>query len=98
MSVLVCDNAIDATMFLVAQVTLVCRPFACLESMRCWVVLDNYNHRILPATLRKDLVPVYSFNGSSLYTAKQRGLGKAVPGGNQKNKKWLELLAKIKKN
>lgn len=61
------------------------------------LVLDNYNLKILPATHRKDLIPVYSFNGSSLYIAKQRGLGKAVPGGNQKNTKWLELLQKIKK-
>lgn len=60
-------------------------------------VLDNYNPKILPATKRKDLVPVYSFNAESLYLAKQQGLGKAVPSGLNKNKKWVELLNKVKR-
>lgn len=62
------------------------------------LVLDNYNFKLLPATKRKDLKPVASFNGDKLYLAKQRGLGKVVPGGNNKNQKWLKLLNKIKKN
>ena len=62
------------------------------------LVLDNYNKRILPATKRPDLVPVYSFNGTSLYIAKQRGLGKEVPQGVSKNKKWTRLLQDIKRN
>lgn len=61
------------------------------------VVLDNINFKILPATQRGDLVPVYSFNGDALYLAKQQGLGQIVPSGVQKNKKWLELVDKIKK-
>lgn len=62
------------------------------------LVLDNYDHRLLPANKRTDLKPVASFNGDNLYLAKQRGLGKVVPGGNNKNQKWLKLLNKIKKN
>lgn len=62
------------------------------------LVLDNYNKRILPATKRPDLVPVYSFNGDSLYLAKQKGLGKEVPSGVAKNKKWTKLLQDIKRN
>lgn len=62
------------------------------------LVLDNYNKRILPATLRPDLIPVYSFNGDSLYLAKQKGLGKEVPSGVAKNKKWTKLLQDIKRN
>lgn len=62
------------------------------------LVLDNYNFKLLPATKRTDLKPVASFNGDQLYLAKQRGLGKVVPGGNNKNQKWLQLLNKIKKN
>lgn len=62
------------------------------------LVLDNYNKRILPATKRPDLVPVYSFNGTSLFIAKQRGLGKEVPHGVSKNKKWTRLLQDIKRN
>jgi len=62
------------------------------------LVLDNYNKKILPATKRPDLIPVYSFNGDSLYLAKQKGLGKEVPSGLTKNKKWTKLLQDIKRN
>lgn len=62
------------------------------------LVLGNYNKQILPATKRPDLIPVYSFNGTSLYIAKQRGLGKEVPAGVSKNKKWTRLLQDIKRN
>jgi len=62
------------------------------------LVLDNYNKRILPATSRPDLIPIYSFNGDSLYLAKQTGLGKEVPSGVAKNKKWTRLLQDIKRN
>lgn len=60
------------------------------------LVLDNLNPKILPASKRNDLVPVYSFNADTLYVAKQRGLGKYIPGGLEKNKMWLELLQKIR--
>lgn len=36
------------------------------------LVLDNLNTRILPATERDDLLPVYSFNGKGLWLSKQR--------------------------
>ncbi len=62
------------------------------------LVLDNYNKRILPSTKRPDLIPIYSFNGQSLYLAKQQGLGKKVPAGNAKNKKWTQLLDDIRRN
>ena len=42
------------------------------------LVLDNLNPRILPATSRKDLIPVFSFNGTGLWTAKARGDGKLI--------------------
>jgi predicted transglutaminase-like cysteine proteinase len=58
-------------------------------------ILDNFNKKILLATKRKDLKPVYSFNAESLFLAKQRGLGKKVPGGNQRNKKWLSFLSRL---
>lgn len=62
------------------------------------LVLDNYNTKILPANQRPDLIPVYSFNGDSLYIAKQKGLGEEVPSGNTKNKKWLNLIQDIRRN
>lgn len=37
------------------------------------LVLDNLTNEILPATRRRDLVPVYSFNGDGLWKAKQQG-------------------------
>ncbi|OPA81579.1 transglutaminase-like cysteine peptidase [Campylobacter pinnipediorum] len=62
------------------------------------LVLDNINGNIKIATQRKDLIPVYSFNGDSLYLAKQEGLGQVVPGGNKKqNPKWIDLVDRIKK-
>lgn len=61
------------------------------------LILDNINGRIQVATQRKDLLPIYSFNGDALYIAKQEGLGQVVPGGNKKNPKWLELADRMKK-
>lgn len=61
------------------------------------LVLDNINYKILPATKRNDLIPVYSFNGDALYLAKQQGLGQVVPSGMQKNKKWFDLIDKIRR-
>lgn len=37
------------------------------------LVLDNINKTILPASQRKDLVPVYSFSGDSIWLARERG-------------------------
>jgi len=62
------------------------------------LVLDNINKRILKANKRKDLVPIYSFNGDGLWLAKERGKGKAVSGGTAKLKKWNSLLKKMDVN
>lgn len=37
------------------------------------LILDNINKTILPASQRQDLMPIYSFNGDSLWLAKSRG-------------------------
>lgn len=42
------------------------------------LVLDNLEAEILPASQRKDLKPIYSFNGMGLWSAKQQGLGKKL--------------------
>lgn len=62
------------------------------------VVLDNINKRILKATKRKDLVPIYSFNGDGLWLARQRGKGKSVSGGTKKLKAWNNLLKRLDTN
>lgn len=41
-------------------------------------VLDNFNNKLLPATKRRDLKPIYSFNGQGLWLAKAKGLGKKI--------------------
>jgi predicted transglutaminase-like cysteine proteinase len=60
------------------------------------LVLDNYETKILPADQRMDLIPVYSFNGESLFLAKKAGLGEAAPQGINANKKWVGVLDKVK--
>lgn len=59
------------------------------------LVLDNLTDRILKANKRKDLIPIYSFNGDGLWLSKQRGTGKTVQGGNSGLKNWQSLLKKM---
>jgi len=60
------------------------------------LVLDNLNKLIKPASQRKDLLPVYSFNGTSLWLAKQRGKGKLV-GSSERLGQWKNLLERMPK-
>ncbi|WP_319380356.1 transglutaminase-like cysteine peptidase [Thiomicrorhabdus sp.] len=62
------------------------------------LVLDNLNRKILPATLRTDLLPVYSFNGEGLWKARQRGKGKEIAGGSRQLKAWDDLLKRLGQN
>ncbi len=59
------------------------------------LVLDNNNLRIFPASKRKDLIPIYNFNGESLYKASRSGTGKKVK-SNKSHKKWDELKRNMK--
>jgi len=61
------------------------------------VVLDNLIPTIKPATQRKDLLPVYSFNGSGLWLAKSRGSGKKV-GSSSRLNMWESLKARMLSN
>ncbi len=58
------------------------------------LVLDNLLDTIKPATQRPDLLPVYSFNGSGLWLAKERGQGKLV-GTSDRLKLWNDLLGRM---
>jgi predicted transglutaminase-like cysteine proteinase len=58
------------------------------------LVLDNINPRILPASKRRDLLPVYSFNGEGLWMAKAQGTGRKVQAGGN-NSLWKDLIARI---
>lgn len=62
------------------------------------LILDNYNPKILSASRRKDLLPVYSFNARSLFLNNaSAGLGKSLPSGKVKNSRWKNLLDVIRK-
>lgn len=60
------------------------------------LVLDNINKKILPASKRKDLKPVYSFNGEGMWIQKQKNLGKRV-GNSSRIRLWTELTSRMKK-
>jgi predicted transglutaminase-like cysteine proteinase len=59
------------------------------------LVLDNLIAEIKPASLRKDLLPVYSFNGDGLWLAKQRGSGRKV-GNSDRLSNWNDLSRRMK--
>ncbi len=59
------------------------------------LVLDNLIPEIRPASKRPDLIPVYAFNGSGLWLAKERGEGKSVAGGSNNIAFWRQLNARM---
>ncbi len=58
------------------------------------LVLDNLREDILPASQRRDLLPVYSFNGEGLWLAKERGRGKLV-GSSSRLSLWTDLVQRM---
>ncbi len=54
------------------------------------LILDNNNRRIFPASKRKDLIPIYNFNGDTLYKKKRKK--------KKTHKKWDELQRNMKNN
>ncbi|MGQ8365245.1 transglutaminase-like cysteine peptidase [Glaciecola sp. 1036] len=58
------------------------------------LVLDNINKQILPASKRRDLIPIYSFNGDGLWLAKSQGTGRKMRGKNN-NSMWIELNSRM---
>lgn len=58
------------------------------------LVLDSLVDAIERASRRTDLLPIYSFNASSIWAAKQRGKGDMI-GNARRVKPWRELLAKM---
>lgn len=60
------------------------------------LILDNINPTIRPASSRTDLLPVYSFNGSGLWLAKeQTGRGQSV-GGSDRIGHWRDLQSRLR--
>ena len=60
------------------------------------LILDNINKKILKGSKRKDLKPVYSFNGEGMWISKQKKLGKKV-GSSQRLGLWTNLVNRIDK-
>jgi len=60
------------------------------------LILDNNNRRIFPASKRKDLTPIYNFNGDSLYKASKTGTGKKMK-KKKSHKKWDQLKQNMKR-
>jgi predicted transglutaminase-like cysteine proteinase len=59
------------------------------------LVLDNINKEILPGDKRPDLQPIYGFNGTGLWQAKELGKGNKI--GNATDlKRWSELMDRMK--
>ncbi len=59
-------------------------------------ILDNLVKKILPATKRKDLVPVYSFNGDYLWLVKELKDGDLV-GSSSRIQSWKRLKRRMQK-
>jgi len=59
-------------------------------------VLDNLTAKVLRASKRKDLKPIYSFNGDGLWLAKQRGEVQRV-GSSDKLSKWQKVIKRMRK-
>jgi len=56
------------------------------------IVLDNINKKLKLATKRTDLKPIYSFNASGLWQAKNKG---SVKVGRNNLKAWKSLMRRI---
>lgn len=61
------------------------------------LVLDNLVDSINRASQRPDLMPIFSFNGTGLWLAKQRGRGK-LTGSSSRLKAWGALLQRMAGN
>ena len=59
------------------------------------VVLDNLDGEIKPASQRRDLLPVYSFNGDGLWLAKERSSGRRV-GNADRISLWNDLRERMR--
>ncbi len=56
------------------------------------LILDNLNPQILPASQRRDLLPVFSFNSAGLWI---RGQNKPVGSAEKRLSRWRNLLTRM---
>lgn len=60
------------------------------------LILDNLIEAIKPASQRNDLSPIFSFNGTGLWMAQERGRGNMT--ATSRLRKWKELLTRMSEN
>ena len=58
------------------------------------LVLDNIDRRIQSADKRRDLSPIYSFNGDGLWAAKSMGTGRKLRGSGPM-KMWDDMVERL---
>lgn len=58
------------------------------------LILDNLTSKILPANKRRDLSPVYSFNGLGMWLERMKGSSIRIGDPNRLNM-WMDLLARM---
>ena len=58
------------------------------------LILDNIVKDIHSASKRTDLLPIYSFNGTGMWLAKQRGKGK-LAGSSSQLQRWQDLVQRM---
>lgn len=61
------------------------------------LILDNLIDEIKPASQRKDLKPVYNFNGDGLWVSRQQGKGVRV-GNSSRIKLWTNLRKRLEQS
>ncbi|USD67472.1 transglutaminase-like cysteine peptidase [Vibrio sp. SCSIO 43136] len=59
------------------------------------LLLDNLKYDITRASTRRDLLPIYSFNGTNLWLMKERGAGK-LAGKSSRLSLWNDLRSREK--
>ncbi|MDX1810241.1 MAG: transglutaminase-like cysteine peptidase [Sulfurospirillaceae bacterium] len=62
------------------------------------LILDSINYKIFPASQRQDLLPVYIFNGDTLYRYRNKSSNNLKNKTQFVKKKWDDLIEKIKRN
>ncbi len=59
------------------------------------LILDNLIKQIKPASKRRDLLPIYSFNGSSMWIVRETGRGKRVGSSSGRLSMWRQMLRRM---
>ncbi len=58
------------------------------------LILDNLINKIMPASKRRDLSPVYSFNGLGMWLEQEHGGSVKIGDPNRLNM-WVDLLQRM---